>query len=300
MTALVTWSHDCNSHGDLHRFQSLGQWPMWEVSLGFLLFFRWCQHTGFYQLLPQNDFWVASVLYAQHFSFSRAKNWQPVQNPTTFYCPQSYPPPILSHSMHTLPLFYPSPCMTSRISSHLMHALPLFYPRPCTPSYSIPPHACSLPILSHSMHALPLFYPSPCTPSPYSIPAHALPPPIIFHPMQSLSLFYPTLCMPSSYSFPANTSHPSMLFYSSHCLSSKLLVAYTSKACFSFDIWHLLNLLICSHSVYMYHHHLPSLVIWSINLWHQVLNVCCFHSHNSPYELLVHVRSIVNLHIYVT
>ena len=156
----------------------------------------------------------------------------------------------------------------------LMHTLPLFYPTPCMPSpYPIPAHAHSPPILSQPMHALPLFYPTPCMPSLYSVPAH----PAILSPyyMHALSLFYPTLCMPSFYYFPPHTSHPSILFYSSPCMCSILLVIYNLKACFSFDIW-VCHFWICSH--WVYHHHLRSLAIWSINLWHQVQNVCCSHS----------------------
>ena len=100
--------------------------------------------------------------------------------------------------MHTLPLFYPTPCMPppfsiaprgypSPILFHPMYALPLFHPTPCMPSpYFIPAHAHPPPILSTSMHALPLFYPSPCTPSPHSIPAHARHPQIQSQPMHDL------------------------------------------------------------------------------------------------------------------
>ena len=118
--------------------------------------------------------------------------------------------------MHTLPLFYPTPCMPSPCSipphacpplvlSHPMHALPLFYPSPCmTSPYSIPLHACSPAILSHAMHT-----------SPYSIPPHACHPPILSKPMHTLPLFYFTPCMPYLYSIPpyacplpAHTSQP--------------------------------------------------------------------------------------------
>ena len=107
------------------------------------------------------------------------KNCQPVQNPLILYYPHAYPPPILSHPMHTLPLFYPA------------HACPpLFYPT----------HACPPPILSHlthtlppilyqPMHTFPLFYPSPSIPSSYSIPAHAYLPPILSQPMHTFPLF---------------------------------------------------------------------------------------------------------------
>ena len=102
---------------------------------------------------------------------NKQKNCQPVQNPLILYYPHAYPPPILSHPMHALPLFYPALCMPSPYSIPLMHALPLFYPTSCIPS--------------------PLIYPSPCIPSPYSIPPHAHPP-----------LFYSTPYMPSPYSIP--------------------------------------------------------------------------------------------------
>ena len=84
--------------------------------------------------------------------------------------------------MHTLPLFYPTPCMPSPYSIP-PHAYP--------PRYSIPAHACPPPILSQPMHTLPLLYPSPCIPSPYSIPAHAHPPPILCQPIGELSLVCP-------------------------------------------------------------------------------------------------------------
>ena len=160
------------------------------------------------------------------------KLW-PVQNPLILYYPHAYPPAILSHPMHALPLFCFTPCMPSPCSVSHMHALPLFYPTsfipfplfylspcipcllfypsPCIPSpYSIPPyaypaphsilipaHAYLPPILSHPMHTLPPFYPSSCTLSPYSIPAYTHPPPILFLPIHALPLFYPTVCMSS-------------------------------------------------------------------------------------------------------
>ena len=128
---------------------------------------------------------------------------------------------------HTLPLFYPTPCMSSPYSiplhacpppilSQSVHTLPLFYPTPCMSSpYSIPTHAHPTPILSQPMHTLPLFYPTPCMPSRNSIPAHVHPPPILFHFMHAFSLCYSILCMPSPYSLPAHTSHPSIPF---HCM----------------------------------------------------------------------------------
>ena len=68
-----------------------------------------------------------------------------MQNPLILYYPHAYPPLILSHPIHALPIFCPTPCMPS--------------------PYSVPPHAYPPPILSHPMHALPLFYPTPCMPS---------------------------------------------------------------------------------------------------------------------------------------
>ena len=155
------------------------------------------------------------------------KNCQPVQNPLILYYPHAYPPPILSHPMHALPLFCPTPCMPSPYSIPPMYALPLFYPT----------HAYPTPILSQPMHTFPLFYPSPCIPSPYSIPPHAYPPPILSQLMHTLPLFYPSLYTPYPYSIPflfyiilshcmhilscslpAHTCHPSILFQLMHAL----------------------------------------------------------------------------------
>ena len=109
--------------------------------------------------------------------------------------------------MHTLPLFYPAPCMPS----------PLFYPTPCIPSplfYCTPcipsPLFCPTPCIPSSYSVLahacpPLFYPSPCTPSSYSIPAHACPLSILAHLMHALSVFYPSLCMSSTCTLRAHT-----------------------------------------------------------------------------------------------
>ena len=167
------------------------------------------------------------------------KNCQPVQNPLILYYPHAYPPHILSHPMHTLPLFYPTPCMPSPYSIHPMHALP----------YSIPPmHALPLFYPTSCMPS-PLFYPSPCILSPYSIPAHVYPPPILSQLMHTLPLFYASLYTPSPYSIPQ--------------YACPLLVTWTWKASFSFDIWEC-RFWMCSH--WVHHHHLPSLkVIWSIN-----------------------------------
>ena len=151
------------------------------------------------------------------------------------YYPHAYPPPILRHPMHALPLFYPTSCIPS----------PLFYPSPCIPSpYSIPAHAYAPPTLSHPMHTLPVFYPSSCTPSPYSMPAYT-------HP----TLFYSTPCMPSLYSIPPihallysippyvcpllfSTSHtciPSILFHLMHALLTPCYMNLEGK----FLLWHL-------------------------------------------------------------
>ena len=117
--------------------------------------------------------------------------------------------------MHTLPIFYPTPCIpfrlfypTPRITS------PLFYPTTRTPSpHSIPP----------SMHALSLFYPSPCMaapilcqcsmPSPYSIPAHACPPAILCMPIHVL--YQPSHASPVVlfFSSPAHACQPDSLSY---------------------------------------------------------------------------------------
>ena len=177
-----------------------------------------------------------NCIFAAHIEYrniSIQKNCQPVQNPFILYYPHAYPPPILSHPMHTLPLFCPTPCISPPILSHPMHTLPLFCPTACMPSpYSIPPHACLPPILSHPMHTFPLFYPSICTPSSYSIPAYTHPPPILFHPIHALPLFYPTVCMSSPVLY--HTCHPSILFQLMHALLTPCHMTW--KACFSFDI----------------------------------------------------------------
>ena len=154
-----------------------------------------------------------------------------MQNPLALYCPRAYPLPILSHPMHALPLFHPTPCMPS--------------------PYSIPPHACPPPIPSHPMHALPLFYPTPSMPSPYSIP-----------PEHFLPLLYPTPCIPSPNSSPAY-AHPlpilsqpthatpvfySILFQPKHALLTPCYIHLEGM----FFLWHmhmpLLNLLTLSMS----------------------------------------------------
>ena len=190
--------------------------------------------------------------------------------------------------MHALPLFYPSPCMTSPyfipphacppfILSHPMHALPLFYPSPCTPSpYSIPPYACHPAVLSQPLHTLPLFYSIPCMPSPNSIPAHAHPPPIIFHPMHAFSLFYPTLCMPSSYSLPAHACPPISLSHTPWRHVSPLTSEYAT-----FE---------SAHTEYIIIIYLGS------NLKHQFMTPgpeCLLFSFTWTH----HIRSTVNLHI---
>ena len=144
------------------------------------------------------------------------------------------------------------PCIPSPYSIAAMHTLPLFYPKLCIPSpHLIPVHAHPLPILSQPIHTLPLFYSTPYMPSPYSIPLYACP-----------LLFSTSPHMPPQYSIPAHACPPNSLPYEPGNHVSPL----TSE---NAHFW------ICSH--WVYHHHLPSLVIWSINLWH--LNVCCFHSH---------------------
>ena len=249
--------------------------------------------------------WIQKYMYLN----LKKKNCQPVQNLLILYYPHAYPPPILFHPMHALPLFCPTPCMPSPYSvpphaypppilshhthalplfcpSHHMHALPLFCPaHACPPPilshtrmpspYSIPPHAYLPTILSHPMHTLPLFYPNSCTPS---------------------HLFYPSLYKPSSYSIlphtcpplilshcmhvlscslPAHTCHPSILFQLMHTLLTPCHMNLEGM----FLLWHLrmplLNLLTLSISSSFTL--LSNLKHQFINLWH--LNVCCFHSH---------------------
>ena len=133
---------------------------------------------------------IMNCIFAAHIEYrniSIPKNCQPVQNPLILYYPHAYPPPILSHPVHALPLFCPTSCMPS--------------------PYSVPPHAYPPPILSHPMHTLLLSYPTPCMPSPYSIPpmhalplfypTHAHPPPILSQPIHTFPLFYSTVCMSS-------------------------------------------------------------------------------------------------------
>ena len=145
-----------------------------------------------------------------------------MQNPLILYYPHAYPPPILSHPMHTLLLFYPTPCMPSSYSIP-PHAYPPPYSIPACAypaAYSIPAHAYLPPILSDPMHTLPQFHPSSCTPSPYSTPAHAHHPPILFHPMPSPYsitlytcplLFSTSPHMPPQYSIPAHACPPKSL-----------------------------------------------------------------------------------------
>ena len=142
-----------------------------------------------------------NCIFATHIEYrniSIQKNCQPVQKPLTLYYPHAYPPPILSHPMHALPLFCLTPCMPSPYSM----PSPILY-HPCMPSpYSIPPHA----------YPPPLFYPSPCTPSPYSIPASTHPPPVLFHPIHALPIFFPTVCMSSSVLYqPTHATPPNSL-----------------------------------------------------------------------------------------
>ena len=120
------------------------------------------------------------------------------------FCPTlECPPPILSHPMHALPLFYLIPCIPSPYSIPF-HA----YPAP----YSIPPHAYHPPILSQLMHTRPLFYPSSCTPSPYSIPPHTCPALILSHCIYICPLLFSTSPhMPPLYSIPAHACPPNYL-----------------------------------------------------------------------------------------
>ena len=179
------------------------------------------------------------------------KLW-PVQNPLILYYPHAYPPAILSHPMHALPLFCFTPCMPSPCSVSHMHALPLFYPTsfipfplfylspcipcllfypsPCIPSpYSIPPYAYPAPhsILIPAHAYLPLFYPTPCIPFPHSIPAHAHSPLIPSQPYT-----------PSPYSIPPHTCPPLIL---SHCmLPCSLLLAHICHPSIVFQLMHAL------------------------------------------------------------
>ena len=207
--------------------------------------------------------------------------------------PHACPPPILSHPMHTLPLFYPTPySIHPPILSQPMHALPpLFYPTPCMPSP---------PILSQPMHTFPLFYPIPCIPSPCSIPAHAHPPPILSQPIHSFPLFYSTPYMPFPYSVQLYAC-PLLFSTSPHMPPQYSVPAY---ACPCNSLSHEPGRHVspltsenatfeCSH--WVYHHYLPSLVIWGINLWHLIV---CFHSHELTTLTHLHIRSTVNLHIY--
>ena len=195
-----------------------------------------------------------------------------MQNPLTLYCPQAYPPPIPSHPMHALPLFYPSPCMSSPYSIPPMHTLPLFYPT----------HVHHPPILSHLMHALPLFHPSRLT-SPY----------ILSHLMHALPLFYPSPCTPSPYSIPAHIWRPCNLFYSSPCILLGACPSLTYShlegilIIFSFDIWFwVCHFWICLHWAC---HHLPSLIIWSINLsiYDTWMSVLFIHLNSPPHHIYI-------------
>ena len=241
----------------------------------------------------------------------KQKYLNPKKNVSLCKTPLSYVTP-----MHTLPLFCPTPCMPSSYSAPTHACPPPILSRPRMPSpYSIPPHAYPPPysipahaypapysipapaylppilshpmhtlppILYHPMHTFPLFYPTPCTPSPYSIPAHAHPPLILPQPIHTLHLFYSTPYMPSPYSIPL---YACPLLFSTSPLPPQYSIP--AHACPPNSLSHEPGrhvspltpenaaFWICSH--WAYHHHLPSLVIWSINLWH--LNVCCFHSH---------------------
>ena len=246
--------------------------------------------------------------------------------------PYAYPPAILSHPMHALPLFCPTPCMPSPYSIPPMHTLPLFYRTSCIPSLLFYPTSCIPSLLFYPTSCIPslLFYPSPCIPSPLLYPSPCIPSPYSIPPMHTLPLFYLSSCTPSPCSIPAYTHPPPILiqpmhalslFYSTHtcpplilshlCMSSPVLYQPThatpvfySSSCMPFLshepgsmflLWHLrmplLNLL-----TLIYHHHLPSLVIWCISLWH--LNVCCFHSQEITTLNSSTYKSYCYLHIY--
>ena len=155
-----------------------------------------------------------NCIFAAHIEYrniSTKKNCQPVQNPLILYYPHAYPPPILSHPMHALSLFCPTPCMPS--------------------PYSVPPHACPPPILSHPCMSSPYSIPPHAYPPHYSIPAHAYPPhayppPILSHSMHTLPLFYPSSCTPSPYSMPAYTHTPPYFIPPHACPLSILLHPY--------------------------------------------------------------------------
>ena len=209
---------------------------------------------------------TSELAHIEYRNISVQKNCQPVQNPLILYYPHAYPPPILSHPMHALPLLCPTLSYPPPILSHPMHTLPLFYPthacpppilsHPCMPSlYSIPPHAypppCSNPahaypapysilahaytshILSQLMHTLPLFYPSLYTLSPYSIPPHTCPPLILSHCMHVPSCSLPAhTCPPNSLSHePGRHVSPltseNAAFESAHLLSLSISSSFT-------------------------------------------------------------------------
>ena len=106
-----------------------------------------------------------------------------MQNPLILYYPHAYPPPILSHPIHALPLFYPTHACPPPILSRLMHTLPPYsVPAHAYPAhYSIPSHAYLPPILSQPMHTFPLFYPSPCIPCPLFYASPYIPSPILIY-----------------------------------------------------------------------------------------------------------------------
>ena len=129
----------------------------------------------------------------------------------------TYPPSILPHLMHTLPVFSLTPCIPSPYSPspraypptivpHPEHTLFLFYLILCIPSTY-----CT----SSRAYTLLLFYLIPCIPSPTS--SRAYPPPVLPHPVHTLPLFYLIPCIP----FPCSTlfrSHPppALLYISPH------------------------------------------------------------------------------------
>ena len=134
-----------------------------------------------------------NCIFAAHIEYRNIS----VQNTVSLSkTPLSYITP-----MHTLPLFCPTPCISSPYSIPPMHALPLFYPTHACP----PPILSQLmhtlpPILSQPIHTLPLFHSTPYMPSPYSIPLYACP-----------LLFSTSPHMPPQYSIPAHACPPNSL-----------------------------------------------------------------------------------------
>ena len=239
-----------------------------------------CVHTQSSQLIAYIH-WVRKYL--------NPKNPQPVQTPPYLILPSCIPSP----------LFYPTLCIPSPILSRSMHALPLFCPTPCMPSpYSIPPHACPPPVLSHPTHAHPLFYPTHACPPPIlSHPMHTLPP-IVSHPMHTLPLFhrahtcpppfYSTSCTPTSYYIPPHTC-PS-LFYPTECMPS--LYSIPPHACPPLILSHLMHVLSCSpqYSIpaHACHPHMHGLVAWTWKACFFFDNwECAFESAHTEFTMII-------------